>query len=75
MIIAAGKFKARCLKYIDSINRSHEELIITKRGVPKAKLVPLSESPDDFFGFMKGSAVLKDDIISSTGEKWEAAGE
>lgn len=75
MVVAAGKFKAKCLTYIDDVNLSHRELIITKHGIPKAKLVPLNSEPKELFGFMKGSAVLSGDIISSTGEKWEADNE
>jgi prevent-host-death family protein len=75
MIVAAGKFKAKCLTYIDEVNHSHRELIITKHGIPKAKLVPVNSEPKELFGFMKGSAVLSGEIILSTGEKWEADNE
>lgn len=75
MVIAAGKFKAKCLSYIDEVNMSHRELIITKHGIPKAKLVPLNSVPKERFGFMKGSAVLNGDIISSIDEKWDADNE
>ncbi|MBL8025220.1 MAG: type II toxin-antitoxin system Phd/YefM family antitoxin [Fibrobacteres bacterium] len=74
MVVAAGKFKAKCLSYIDEVNQTHHELIITKHGVPKAKLVPINSEPIEHFGFMKGTAVLNGDIIS-TGEKWDANNE
>lgn len=72
MKIAAGKFKEKCLSIIDEVNLYHEEVIITKRGKPKAKMVPLIESQREIYGYMKDSLTIKGDIISSTGEKWNA---
>jgi prevent-host-death family protein len=72
MKVAAGVFKAKCLKFIDQVNQTHEVLIITKHGVPKAKLVPMSEEPKQLFGFMKGTGQITGDIVSPLNEKWEA---
>ena|SRR5208337_215908 len=38
--MAAGEFKAKCLGLIDDVSETGHEVIITKRGEPKAKLVP-----------------------------------
>ena len=43
MIIAAGKFKAECLKLMERVNKTHEEVIISKRGKPVAKLVSVEK--------------------------------
>jgi len=72
MKVAAGEFKAKCLKFIDQVNKTHEVLVITKHGVPKAQLVPVSEKPKQLFGFMKGSARITGDILSPIKEKWNA---
>jgi prevent-host-death family protein len=40
--VAAGEFKAKCLGLIDDVNETGCEVIITKRGEPKAKLVPFA---------------------------------
>jgi prevent-host-death family protein len=40
--MAAGEFKAKCLRLIDDVNESGKEVIITKRGQAKAKLVPVA---------------------------------
>jgi prevent-host-death family protein len=40
--IAAGEFKAKCLALIDDVHASGREVVITKRGEPKAKLVPFA---------------------------------
>src|SRR5271169_4698119 len=39
--IAAGEFKAKCLSLIDEVNKTGQEIVITKRGKPSAKLIPL----------------------------------
>lgn len=46
--IPAGEFKAKCLALLDEVRDSQEEIIVTKRGKPVAKVVPLSrpELPD-----------------------------
>lgn len=41
--IAAGKFKQGCLALLDEVARTHRPLIITKRGKPVARLVPLED--------------------------------
>jgi prevent-host-death family protein len=40
--MAAGEFKAKCLGLIDDVCETGREVIITKRGEPKAKLVPFA---------------------------------
>lgn len=44
--IAAGEFKARCLRLLDQVAQDRVELVITKRGRPVAKLVPVDDPPD-----------------------------
>ena len=40
MKITATAFKARCLRLLDEVSRTGEELVILKRGRPVARLVP-----------------------------------
>jgi len=70
--IAAGEFKVKCLHLLDEVQRSRKEIVITKRGRPVARLVPADETPAPVFGRMKGTLEIRGDIISSTGERWEA---
>ena len=73
MKIAAGEFKAKCLRLIVRVHDSHEEVVITKFGKPVAKLVPLEKrARKPLYGFLKGSVGSAGDIIGSTDEKWEA---
>ena len=64
--MAAGKFKARCLAVMDDVNATGEPVLITKRGVPVAKVVPVSSKKRDLFGFMAGQFEIVGDIESPT---------
>ena len=70
--IAAGEFKAKCLHLLDEVQRSRKEILITKRGRPVARLLPADETPAPLFGRMKGTIEICGDIISATGERWDA---
>ena len=65
--MAAGEFKAKCLGLIDDVSETGHEVIITKRGEPKAKLVPFRPpKKDPFFGRLKGIIEIvgdPDDLI------------
>ncbi len=71
MKISAGQFKAQCLKLMDEVKTRHEEVVITKRGKPVARLVPYEETPVPIHGFMKNTVMIIGDVVSPTGEKWD----
>ena len=62
--IAAADFKANCLRLMDEVARQRRPIIITKRGKPVAKLVPIEQEPTDLFGYMAGTARICGDIIN-----------
>lgn len=68
----AGKFKAECLKVMDDVKRTLRKVVITKRNVPIAKLVPIDERDQRAFGKLKGTVHFKKDIIAPIGEDWNA---
>jgi prevent-host-death family protein len=72
--VAAGQFKAQCLKLMDQVQQTREEVVITKHGKPVAKLVPINETTasQSIVGFMKGSVQVVGDIVSPVDEVWEA---
>jgi prevent-host-death family protein len=69
----AGEFKARCLSVMDDVNATGEPVIVTKRGTPVAKLVPVTSKKQDLFGFMAGELKIIGDIESPVIalEEWE----
>jgi len=62
--IPAGAFKACCLAIMDEVQAKREAIVITKRGKPVAKLVPVEKEKDDIFGFMKGKLTVLGDVVS-----------
>ena len=71
--IGAGEFKAKCLSLLDQVETTRNEIVITKRGRPVARLVPIAPTrPEPVWGRMKGTVTIKGDIVS-TGEVWEAS--
>jgi len=70
--MAAGQFKVHCLAVMDEVHSKRESVLITKRGKPVAKLVPVEKEKDDIFGFMAGKGKITGDIVSPilTPEEW-----
>jgi len=72
MKIPATEFKEKCLKLMDVVARTHEPLVITKRGKPVAMIVPVTASPAPrLFGYMAGSATVRGDIVAPLEVEWE----
>ncbi len=69
--IGAGDFKAKCLQLLDAVATQREPLIITKRGKPVAKLVPVPPQAA-LFGALAGSVVSESDIVSPIDDAWGA---
>lgn len=73
MNIKAAEFKAKCLKLIDEVAATHQPLVITKRGKPVARVVPVEDaSTPALFGHMKGTGGIVGDIINVPSESWSA---
>lgn len=68
----AGKFKSECLKVMEKVRRTRRRIIITKRNIPVAQLVPIDEREIAAFGKLKGTIHFKGDIISPINEVWDA---
>jgi prevent-host-death family protein len=67
--IAAAKFKEQCLAILDEVDE--EGIVITKRGKPVAKLIPIRAESAELIGALKGRVRIKRDILS-TGVRWHA---
>ena len=67
--IAAAKFKEQCLALLDEVD--HDGIVITKRGKPVAKLIPIRTESSALIGKLKGRLKVKGDVFS-TGLKWHA---
>ena len=67
--IEAAKFKEQCLSLIDRVDR--EGIVITKRGRPVAKLIPLGADSASLIGSLKDKLKIKGDLLA-TGVRWDA---
>lgn len=72
MQVNVTNFKAKCLRYIDSVQRGGDIVVITRNGKPAAKLVPIDQGPDQpWFGRAAGSVREKGPIYGAD-ESWDA---
>ncbi|MXZ06063.1 MAG: type II toxin-antitoxin system Phd/YefM family antitoxin [Acidimicrobiia bacterium] len=46
-IVTASDFRARCLKLMDKVSESGQEIVMTKHGRPVARLVPYQATAAD----------------------------
>lgn len=71
-ILKASDFKARCLKLMDEVQKTGDEIVITKHGKPISKLVPYRLKASTLAGLHKDKIASLDEDIFSSGERWEA---
>ncbi len=71
--IPATQAKAQLLKLLDTVSTKRTTIIISKRGKPVARLVPMEDEPKaPFFGRMKGTIQITGDIVSPDPEAWNS---
>ena len=70
--IKASEFKAKCLQLMDEVAETGQEIVITKRGNPVAKLTPYEQPRKAPWGKGKGEIRILGDIVGPTGVEWEA---
>jgi prevent-host-death family protein len=70
--IKASEFKATCLRLMDEVAKSGEEIVITKNGRPTARLLPYRKRFGDWFGADRDRIEITGDIISPIDVEWEA---
>ena len=70
--ISASELKTRCFAVLDEVRTTREQVLITKRGKPVARLMP-TEKPAKFIGRLKGIFKIIGDIESPSDppEAWE----
>jgi prevent-host-death family protein len=69
--IPAGQFKARCLAILDEVRDSRRAVLVTKRGKPVARVVPVEDASAQ--ASLRGSVVYEGDIVSPLGDDWSAS--
>jgi prevent-host-death family protein len=73
--VMASTFKARCLALLDQVELDRVPLVITKRGKPIARLVPIEEASTGRSTLGSVHLVAEGDAAYySTDEPWESSG-
>lgn len=71
--ITVTEFKTHCLEIIKNVQRKRTSVVISKRGKPVAKLVPIDSEPvPSLYGSMKGTVRIIGDIVSPIEDEWDA---
>lgn len=70
--LPAGQFRAHALALLARVERTREEIIVTRYGRPIAKLVPIEREERRFVGSLSGQIEIRGDIVAPIGEPWEA---
>lgn len=68
--ISASKFKAECLGLLDEIAATGEEVVVTKRGKPVARVGPVEPPPS-----LRGSVtylISDEELIAPLSDVWNA---
>ena len=74
-IVPAGQFKRTCLRLLDEVGATREPLVITRRGRPVARLVPVDPAlVHDWAGAMVGTGRIVGDLVQPAADpaEWEA---
>jgi len=71
--LGVSEFKSHCLALVDELHRSGGEIVLTKRGKPVAKIVPLVDPrTPPLRGLFKGRLQINGDIAEvSFADLWE----
>jgi prevent-host-death family protein len=72
--VAISELKAHCLRLVDEVARQRRELIVTKRGKPIARVVPIGKGQeDDIVAGLRGTLVGGESVADfDTGLIWNA---
>jgi len=68
--LSASQFKARCLALLDDVALTGEEVIVTKRGRPVARLVAI-DAPQPLAGSVRFH-VSDDELLAPLDVAWDA---
>ncbi len=70
--IKASEFKAKCLRLMDEVAESGEEIVITKNGQPVSRLLPYQEKPRSPFGRDRDVLRIHGDLDAPNDVEWDA---
>lgn len=70
--MSATEFRARCYRLLDEVAETTREIVITKRGKPVARLVPVRRMRGAPFGLYRDEIRIHGDIGAPIDVDWDA---
>ena len=71
--ISTSELKTHCSRVIEQVRRGRAPVVVTVRGRPVARIVPVEEELPSLFGFARGTLTVHGDLLAPLDEPWEAA--
>ena len=68
--ITTSEFKAKCLKLMDEVAESGNQIVITKNGRPVSRIMPYRNKPQMLFGRHRDKIRILGDIVSPMPAEW-----
>lgn len=71
-LVGSAEFKARCLELVEHVREARAEYVVTRHGVPVARLVPVDAGARaaSLVGSMAGSVLQYDDPFEPVPGAW-----
>ena|GEM_PF-1137443 len=69
VVVPAAEFKAKCLAFFDEVELRRRCYVVTKRGRPVARVIPLPSRPSRS---LRGSLLFEEDLVGPIDVDWDA---
>jgi prevent-host-death family protein len=71
--ISTSHLKAHCSETIERVAGGRETVVVTRRGRPVARIVPIEAELPTLFGFARGAIRVAGDLIEPLDVAWEVS--
>lgn len=70
--LSKSQFKPRAFEYFRRVQERRETLVITDRGRPVLKIMPIAEDDDADLAALRGSVLRYEDPLEPVDQPWES---
>lgn len=67
--MAISEFKAKCLAVLESVRQTGQPVLVTRRGVPVAEIVPPTTQRREWLGAARGTGRILGDVIAPAADE------
>jgi antitoxin (DNA-binding transcriptional repressor) of toxin-antitoxin stability system len=70
--VSQGRLKTRMQEYFQKVEKTGEELVVTKKNIPILRIIPIKKKRHvkDVFSDIRGAIKYADDILKPETEEW-----